>query len=853
MLKMIYTGMKRRRKETWYVSFVTFIAVLFMTGLTLFQNIMNSYVFTTNLYNYGDWVISSVNRSCSHPYLMAESKVVTGQALINEEGSLIKIYAGTADENFRETYDSIIYEGRMPQVDGEIAMDVSSLAMLGYSYELGQTIHVDYKNAEGDKKSAEFLLVGTLKNFSAIWKGEKIFSLPSFIVTEYDFEKLFVKAHTTYFYQLNPLYEEIDTREFANSFTPRAELEQINPLTYNTYVYENKVWGSTEVFELVTASIMAIGVLAIGYLMIAYTGKRRETYYRCRSIGASKMQIRAIVCFECIMITIPQILFGIAGAYAVAFGGCKIAQQNKMMVEYIFDGELFLSQIGSALMIVLFAMAATQFSVNDKRIAGNTGQVKPTKFKALRRLAKRTKAPEKTVFKRQHMLHPVQKVLTGVFTVLVCGCMILCLFKINNSIQNTVKILNRTKDFSMSFKDGEVYHYEAAIDEAVVSLEDYKPGDLSLGGDEQFLEAINTSPGIASIELYWKDGVHIFEWDNMEQSAVFQYQKSKQIYGTPLEYGMTMVFYEDVEAIKESFRTMDWEYYKIKYDLDIEKELTVDWDAVERGEEVIMLVSTSFVETIWNDGESSSIVYEFEENTLKPGMDLDIVHFKDNTRYTVSVGDVITWGPSSRYQLIGTRALAEKIVASEGKELKYSNFKIMYDTTSSYESTDKQLASLAVNNGMSYYSNAEMRRMSIRETIQDIGIYGALFGIILVVYVILQNSFISSRLKFMEEKFVCLKQIGMSNAQYIRSAAWSEIKNYLWIGAGFVCGYLFIFQERIVWNRAAGTVESCIIEAAWQELTWQKHIWFILFLILLYLLMVGTAVIRIKHMTERRK
>lgn len=95
----------------------TFIAVLFMTGLTLFQNIMNSYVFSNNLHNYGDWVISSVGRPLSHPYLMTESKVVTGLTLVDEDGAPNRLFAGKVDENFTRLYDEILYEGRMPEAD----------------------------------------------------------------------------------------------------------------------------------------------------------------------------------------------------------------------------------------------------------------------------------------------------------------------------------------------------------------------------------------------------------------------------------------------------------------------------------------------------------------------------------------------------------------------------------------------------------------------------------------------------------------------------------------------------------------------------------------------------------------
>ena len=40
MIKMVLKGMKRRRKEIRYVSIVTFVAVFFMAGIMLFQNMM---------------------------------------------------------------------------------------------------------------------------------------------------------------------------------------------------------------------------------------------------------------------------------------------------------------------------------------------------------------------------------------------------------------------------------------------------------------------------------------------------------------------------------------------------------------------------------------------------------------------------------------------------------------------------------------------------------------------------------------------------------------------------------------------------------------------------------------------
>lgn len=858
MFKMINTGMKRRKKETWYVSFVTFIAVFFMTGLTLFQNIMNSYVYSSNLHNYGDWVISAVGRTCSHPYLKTESFVKTGQVLINEEGKSLELRAGMADDDFGNIYDSVIYEGRLPEADDEIAMDVSALALLGYSYELGQTIQVQFLNEAEEIQSAEFLLVGTLKNFSVIWNGNPSFPLPNFLVSEKDFEQFSFEAHTTYFYQLNPMYEEINIHEFATSLMPPEEQQQANPVTYNTYVYENKVWGSPEIFERVTFAIMLIGVLAIGYLMVAYTGKRRETYYRCRSIGASKIQIRGMVCFECLCATFPQILLGVAGAYAFAMLGCLVAQANQYAIVFVFEAGLLVYQLVCAFGVVILAMIAALLSASDKRIAGNVSQVKPSQYKSLRGIVKRTKAPEKTIFQRQSILHWTQSVISCVFTMLVCGCLMLCLFKINDSLRTMMVRLDLNKDFTMSSKEKREYPYESEPIDGMIYLTTLSAEDMSIGGDTQFEEAVKTSPGIKKIDLYWYDSMHIFQWENMQQSPIMQYIESKQIYRTPLEYRMRMIFYEDIQSIKNDFTGDEkfnmWRYRQEQFGLDIMEEVKdVDWDAIERGEQVIMLVDSEYREADWGLDKEDESMTKLEENTLKKGMDLDIVHFMEDTKYTVKVAQVVQdayFGES--YTLMGTRALAEKIMAAEGKELKCSSLVVSYDNNSSYESTDKQLASLAVNNGMSYSSNAEYRRTVIRDVVQNVGIYGVVFAVVLVIYVTLQNSFLSTRLKFMEEKFVCLKRIGMSDAQYICSAALAEAKNYLWIGAGLMCGYLMICWEQTVYNRVMGTPEEIIASAVKIKIESIQHIWFILFLCLLYLVMVGTAVIRIKHMTERR-
>ena len=61
--KLVMTGQKRRKREMWYVSLAAFIAILFMSSVSLFQIIMDRYLMETNYQNYGDWVISAVKEN----------------------------------------------------------------------------------------------------------------------------------------------------------------------------------------------------------------------------------------------------------------------------------------------------------------------------------------------------------------------------------------------------------------------------------------------------------------------------------------------------------------------------------------------------------------------------------------------------------------------------------------------------------------------------------------------------------------------------------------------------------------------------------------------------------------------
>lgn len=758
LIKLIVTGMKRRKKEIRHVSLVTFVAVLFLSGITLFQSTMNNYIFQKNLDTYGNWVVSSVGVQLNHPYLQVESSCTTGAELVDEQGESTYLAIGKAEDNFELVDGTNLYEGHMPEQDDEIVMDTMSLSKLGYSYDLGQTIVIRYLDAEETIKTREYKLVGTMKYFAQIWKTSGGYSLPNCFVTEEEFAR-YGGGNTTYFYQLNSAYQEINTADFANYF-----MKEGRTITYNSYVYENKLWGNTNIYRNVTIALMVMAALAISYLMIAYTGKRRSVYYKYRCIGATKSQVRSIIFLECVYATLLEIILGIGIPYGIAYVVCKVVSAAYGVTEfYEFDGALLVIQIFVAVGVVLLAVLATQCSIRDKRLAGNTGTVKPGKYKRLHRIALKTRKPEKTIFKRQNALRPVQYVVSLFFSIAVCGALIACAYQIYDSIYITQWVLDVKEDFTME-KMGEEYTFpvKGEIAEEEYGFINY---DMYIGAEEGIVDKLKMCPGVDNISYVIRDGLHYFEWNGMEESQIMNELKENAKCDTPLEYGMELKCFPDLVRIKKQMKT--WK-----------DEQAISWDRFTEGEQVILIING-------------------KDDTIQVGDKVNVKHVSTEAALSVEVGAIYDCSNAygnefmtNSYLMIGSQALAEKIAQNEGKNLKYNTLWIMYDQNASYESTDKQLAKLASDERLTFYSDAEQRRISTRQMMQDVGVYVTLFLMILVIYIVIQRSFLAGKNKYWQSRFTLLKQIGIEDKQYFRLAFTAECKTYLWIFAGLIPGYL---------------------------------------------------------------
>ena len=778
MKKLILKGMGRRKKELWYVFIVTFIATLFLSGITLYQNIMDDYMYRINSDAYGEWIVSSVNGQLKHPYFSVESGCTTGINLVDNEGRRINIYAGKTDSKFDSLDGESIYEGRMPEKDNEIAMDIASLALLGYHYELGQNITINYMDVEGTIQSKQYVLVGTLKSIAEIWKINNSYPMPNFYVTNKEFSTYEEGSFTTFFYEVDDKYKENSGIQIAKSFQGDEKI-----ITYNEYVYENRFWDSVKMYEQIEIVLTVISILGISYLLIAYTEKRRSVYYKYRCIGASKGQVRWIIFTECVYATLPAVVTGMLLSHIGAYGICSVISKTKNIRNfYKLDILSSLMQIITILIVITIGIVMAQINCHEKRLSGNTGEVKPSKYKRLRRLALRTKKPEKTIFKRQIIIKPIQNIIFKLFSIIVCGALVFCAYKITRSYTEANNRLENRNDFSMSHS---TYFVENYVNELGFDVENkWTAWSMFEGADRSLFDEIYRCPGVDKTTRFIRDTFHYFNWEDKDKSPVIKKLNESGSYRKEIDYQMNIQLYEDISIVRNDIS--EWK--------NIE---AVDWEAIEKGEEIILVVNNRFI----NFEDFSTV--EVVEDTLEVGKEIEIIDYLTGKSTSVKVGFIYYTSDLTRadkfdaisYNMIGSNRLAERIAESEGKDYLYNNIVIEYNQNASYQSTDKQLALISGRYDMSFDSEAEEIRIIKRDLINDLSAYGTVFVLVMVVYIAVNRNIILSKNKYWKSRFVTLKQIGMEDGQYFIKAFTQQCKTYLIMFIGIFLGYGLMANE----------------------------------------------------------
>lgn len=794
--EMTLKSMMRRKKELRFVSAVTLIAVFFLSGVSVFQNVMNRYVREMNYENYGEWVISRTagEGEVEHPYITEKGIAKSGGSLLLKPGDMSTQSGdcvGTVDEAFMETGHVSMYEGRMPENDGETAMDLPTLAAMGYGYDLGQTVTLSVvKDEEGNIATEEFKLVGTYKSFATNWAQDKSSPLPSVTLTEEGLNKLGGAFYSTQFYQLDRKYEEIDTEEFADSLK-----DQGIQCTYNAPVYETRLWGSVEMFNAVKLILLAVGAIATGYLLISYESGRRRWYYQYRTIGAGRGQIRRMILIEGCFGVFPYALAGLVLPQILGAVVCAaVSGAGKIPYLYRFEAGEFFVQAGVVFGVLFLVILSTWIVSGDRALIRNTRELTERQIRRLR--GRKKKNLLRDFYPRQRKMQPLRQAAAAVFSVAVCMVMILCVreiaFQITAYVHNEEYVTDCAAErmaayeytvASVYYKDGvEVVDEDSAV-------QGYQFYNMYDGLSEGETSEIKEMAGVGIMSAETMDERHLLMWDGRTGNALLQSFKDMEYddertcpFRTLEEYPCEKYyFYEDYDqaAAEEGIRATGEAF---------------DEERFNRGEQVIIICGTLVLEQ----------EPEVEEYGIREGQELQIISRDHNNAEPVEVTAGMVFTPQTSrqrldfpepYNIIASRALAEKMAAADGQELKVNSVKIDFNRYASFESTEKQLAALFAGKGMDYYSNLEMLQAVRDEFIRGVSIYGIFLIVGISVYIILQLNIRRNQGYYLTGKYRSLRRMGMEKKRFRALALTDGSRQAVWLVLAVPCVYALSFVQ----------------------------------------------------------
>lgn len=785
---------------------------------------MNRYLMETNYKNYGEWIFSSVEEELSHPYFAISGSCDTGAEVLNEGDIGIGESIGCVGDGFLSLANLTFYDGRLAEKSDEIVMNLTTLAKMGYSMELGQTISIKVQK-EDAMFEQDFTLVGIIRDFSTTWKYIDGKPLPSCLITKEALAQMGGKLFTTYFYQLDRIYEKIPVQEMKDALIEPGQI------VFNSYVYENTVWGSEEMFQDMQDILILIAALVLSYLMMSYVAKRRKWYYQFRCTGVGKIQICSMIFIEGLYGTCPWAVVGFVLPYLMAMPLCTMVSQKQQLPSiFVIDTVGLLKQIGTVAGVILLVLLIACLGISDRRLSNNVNEVTQGQLRRLKRAAKKSKNTAKHFLKRQDMKHPLQKIAMIMCTIAVSTILITCIHVILWKYEEYQLITERKSDFYAVKRFKENISYTYLVEDVFGNVKEEEResvigatfSQIDVGMDEQMEKELRAIEGIKQIEMQIYDWDAKLDWDGKEDSQVYLFVRKLWERDNFVNEEELQCYIED--RINYHFHIDTYEDLKNTYPAVFES-AKIEKEAFLRGEQIIVTIPN--YETNYMD-EQGVITdgYHIQETTLKDGMTVIWKSKRMDMTIPVTVNALTLteeqlnelYISSSEYHVFATMGFAERIAKANGTQARYNNLEIDFEPNTSFVSTTKRLAALLQENDFYYQVDWETKQMAWEEFMNSVCIYGTLFCMILAVYLVLQMNVNQMKNFNRARQYHLLKRLGMSDSFLIRMIVKQGIKDIVWLYVGVAFGYvMYGVVEHMEWTSKYGA-DGMIISSFTGEL-----------------------------------
>lgn len=738
MMKQRFRYYSKNRKLFFKVTCVLSSSLL----VILFSLFMQNYLFETkrvqNEELYGSWHGAVYNGKESEISSLFDNRMVSqvGSIYVLGDVQFKNDYQGSigyVDDSFLELSNIDFMKGSMPNEKNEIAIEKMKLDQMGLNYTLNQTISIQLIHND-EIISREYKLCGIINNYSATWLFQG--RLLSFFVVEDEMmdpieESAFFKVKDDYLESIDDLGQMMIQNLVVNT-----NVEFIyDPLSSQNLPY-TLLFGFAIIYAL----------LLLLYILRQWTRTHSREIQMLKAMGAStifflqdfiELMKRALI--------IPVVL--------------------SVVCAFLFSIPLLIFVL--ALMIYLFSLSVVLIScyitISKIPININSFTEDTTIIKRTFKVKYKTMTPFRFMI-RSFRFHWKQEMLQVGICVLM---MTTAYVSLTHTIQNSshLKQIEKMSDISITTIPEQYYKIET---EQAIQASNFFP-DIP----EEKLNQYIQSNAITSYRTFYYDTKYFAEWDNIDQSPVWNDKF------TETSYSHAAMIKEDWNNITRLFPILyssnDVQYYDfLSSHIDEGK-----WDrkAFEQGDTVYVYLPAYTGEYI----EEKSVPYYssdpqtfydpnlvYQDQTLKVGDTLTL-QAKDQEPKVCKVGGIIRQYFDAN-EIGVSNNLYQVFVSSgfyEGHQ-PISDIKLYLPQDETNENLESHFAGLAAKDGYFFYNSVQEKREK-RETVQnDLILFLVLLMGILCILIFNQVLFISQKRKELRYQRKVFWRLGISTSVFQR-------------------------------------------------------------------------------------
>lgn len=363
MRKLAWHGIKRRKKQMWFLTAAVACSVILILFSVAAKDGISETSREQRLDDYGMWTGAFLDSTKYQREALASHEAVEQIGTMKIYGTILSEEGketggiGSTDEEMERLGRISLLEGHMPEKADEIAVERRVLDRLDSDCHLGEEITFTVEK-DGEKAKETYRLCGILRDYSEKWekKGRRI---AVGIVTERE------KPQDIHQFFYGKKYEDVSKTEELSVF--RIPFDGSYFLK-NRMAYESFDIGMENVLQsgFLTLLIIISSVSIIFYIQLMMFQGRKNVLLTLCGVGASKGQILSLLLWEDVYILLYALPAG--SVLGVLLAGLVM---KALRFKSVFGAGLIGLAVAAAAVSFLFSTMLMYFSIRKLQIAAS--------------------------------------------------------------------------------------------------------------------------------------------------------------------------------------------------------------------------------------------------------------------------------------------------------------------------------------------------------------------------------------------------------------------------------------------------------------------------------------------------